>query len=540
MALGVYDTDLTLLSNAETTTGWSDLNVGGGGGGALSIEIDFAIQGTSAITRQVSNNQRGAIYNNGVTTLGADDHYWLWTVSATPGITDNRTLGGIVAVIGNNANNYNGYYLAGADTLPQGGIQNYAIHPSAPVGAVNGAGLSGNPSIFGSYISTNNTAKGDNYAIDVIRYGTGFYLTEGDSIYPITFQSASVVNDSNTNRYGILSAVPGGYALKGRFVVGQDPNQVATASYFADDNTAIAFTDTDRSLSDFTQINFDHPSTQAYLNNIIFTGVGSNNPGQINFLNASTTGSIVSCTFNSIGKTDLNANVVVSSSTWNRCFSVFQSGSTIFDSTFVTPPQQFVVVPPAPPSELTAIANSSSLVSDDPSLVTFCTFAGNGSNHGVEITTAGEYNFQSNLFTGFVSGSATGSAVLFNPTGGTGNLILNVLGGVDSPSFNNLSTGTVTINNNIAVTLTGMRDFTEVRVIESGTTVELAGIENVVSASVGADDNDFTFLQPAGTVVDINLVNIRYVIQRISAFEVPNSDTSIPITQQFDRNYSNP
>ena len=59
MAAPTYGIDLTTLNTAESTTGWSDLNVAGGGGGALSIEIDFAIQGDNAITRQVSNNTRG-------------------------------------------------------------------------------------------------------------------------------------------------------------------------------------------------------------------------------------------------------------------------------------------------------------------------------------------------------------------------------------------------------------------------------------------------------------------------------------------------
>ena len=527
MAAGNYQVDLTTLSTAEATTGWSDLNVAGGGGGALSIEIDFAIQGTNAITRQVTNNTRGATYNNGATTLGADDHYFVWTVCATPGITDIKSAGGITAVIGNSNTQYNAYYVNGSDTLPQGGMQNYAIYSGSTASTTVGGGLSGNPSIFGSYTSTNGTSKGDNYAIDAIRYGTGYYIFDGDVTNPITFVSASQDNDLNINRYGVITKVPGGEALKGRFVVGQTTASVATQAYFVAENESLTFLETEYAKDDFNQIIFDHPSTQVFINNSTFTGIAANNPGQINFLDASTTGSIVDSTFKSIGKTTLNGNVQVTGSVWNECRNVIQSGSVIFESTFNN-------IFNTPSTETT-----SSLISDDPSIVSFNTFNGNGEHFGIEIISTGEYNFQSNTFTGFTSGSTSGSAVLFNPPGGTGNLILNVLGGVDSPSFINLSSGTVTINNNIAVTLTGLRDNTEIRVMENGTNppIELAGIENATDGTT--DDRSFTFSLPSGTVVDINIVNLQYIIQRINAFTIV-SDTEIPIQQRFDRNYSNP
>lgn len=528
MAAGNYQVDLTTLSTAEATTGWSDLNVAGGGGGALSIEIDFAIQGTNAITRQVTNNTRGAIYTAGATTLDPDDHYFVWTVSATPGITNTKAAGGIVAVIGNNSNNWDGWYVNGSDTLPQGGMQNYAIHSSSTPSFTDGTGLTGNPSIFGSYIQTNNTAKGDNYAIDVIRYGTGYYIIDGDAIDPITFISASQDNDLNANRYGVITAIPGGEALKGRFVVGQTTASVATQAYFVAENDSLTFLETEYALDDFSQVIFDHPSTQVFINNTTFTGIADNNPGQVNFLDAATTGSITNSTFKRIGRTTLNGNVQVTGSVWNECRNVIQSGSVIFNSTFTS-------TFPLAGTETTA-----SIVSDDPSLISFNTFNGDGEHFGLQVVVTGSYTLQSNVFNDFVSGSPSGAAILFDPPGGTGDLELNIAGGVASPSFINLSSGTVTINNNINIRLTGMRDNTEVRVMENGTNppVELAGVENATSGST--DDRFFDFFLPAGTIVDINIVNVTYVIQRISAYTIPPSDATIPIQQVFDRNYSNP
>ena len=525
MAAGNYQVDLTTLNLGEATTGWSDLNVAGGGGGALSIEIDFAIQGTFAITRQVTNNTRGATYNNGATTLGADDHYYLWTVCSTPGITVSKTAGGIVGIIGNSNTAYSAWYLNGNDTLPEGGMQNYAIHSSSATSTTVGGGLVGNPTIFGSYIQTNGTSKSDNYAIDAIRYGTGYYIFDGDVTTPITFESASQDNDLSSNRYGVFSGVPGGFELKGRFVVGQTTASVATQAYMDDSNVAIAFVDTEYSLSDFTQINFDHPLTVANLTNVSFTAVGTNNPGQFNVLDAQTTASFESLVFNSTGQTNFNANTQVSSSTWNTCDYIRQSGSGITTSTFNG-----------------TSTGVSQVISDDPSLINNCTWNGNGFTNGITVVTPGEYNFTGNIFTGFGS-IGTSRELRFDPPGGTGDLTINILGGGTNLRVNNLSSGTVTINNNIQVTLTGMKDFTEVRVLDVTTPsnpVELAGIENVVSASVGANDNDFAFSLAAGTDIDIAIHALSYDYLRISNFTVPTADTEIPIQQQFDRNYNNP
>jgi len=517
MAAPTYDTDLTDLSLAETTTGWSDLNVAGGGGGALSLEIDFAIQGNTAVTRQVSNNTRGAVYNNGTTTMGVDDHYFVWTVSATPGITNTKTAGGIAAVIGNNTNNWNGYYLNGSDTLPGGGMNNYAIHSSSTPSFQDGAGLSGNPSIFGSYIQTNNTAKGDNYAIDAIRYGTGFYITDGDVTTPVTFSGSAVVNDSNANRYGVITRVPGGFALKGKYVVGQTSAGTPTQAYFVDSNTSVAITDTEYSLPDFTQIIFDHPSTFFSLDTVSFTTIGTNNKGKFMVNNASTIGSIVSCTFNNFGNTNLNANVQVTGSSWLGCEGIQQNGSTIFNSSIIgtTDP-------------------SGSIISDDPSLISFCTFEGDGTHHGIEVVVTGSYSFAGNQFSGFISGSNGGEELLFNPPGGTGDLTLNIVEGGSNLEFQNLSSGTVTINAQTQVTLTSVVSGSRIKIYEAGTDTEVAGDESSPASG------EFAFNATSGGSVDIVIVNNLYVYFRINGYSVPLTSATLPITQQFDRNYANP
>jgi hypothetical protein len=94
----------------------------------------------------------------------------------------------------------------------------------------------------------------------------------------------------------------------------------------------------------------------------------------------------------------------------------------------------------------------------------------------------------------------------------------------------------------VNVTLTGMEDNTEVRVCAAGDPdTELAGIENAVGGSPG--NRSFTFALDAGTDVDIIVFNIDWILppnNRIDGFTIPGSDTSIPISQVFDRNMDNP
>jgi hypothetical protein len=128
------------------------------------------------------------------------------------------------------------------------------------------------------------------------------------------------------------------------------------------------------------------------------------------------------------------------------------------------------------------------------------------------------------------------NAAIHNSTGSA--VTINVTSGGATPSVRNSNGSSTVVNNNTTITLTGMRDNTEVRVYRAGTTTEIAGIENVVDGSV--DDRTFDFSDAAGNSVDIVVHNIEYVYIKISNFTIPATDSSIPIQQQFDRNYSNP
>jgi hypothetical protein len=136
----------------------------------------------------------------------------------------------------------------------------------------------------------------------------------------------------------------------------------------------------------------------------------------------------------------------------------------------------------------------------------------------------------------------SGNAAIVNSSGGS--VTITVSGG-DTPTIRNTPGSTTTVNSDVTITLTGLKDNTEIRVYnQSGT--ELAGVEN---ATTGTPDNrSWSFAQPASTVVDIRILHgdtaaadgLHYENTEIEDYTIPGSNTSIPIQQRVDRNYSNP
>jgi hypothetical protein len=173
------------------------------------------------------------------------------------------------------------------------------------------------------------------------------------------------------------------------------------------------------------------------------------------------------------------------------------------------------------------------------------TFNSDGTGHAFEMAPTGAGPFTYNLdgwtFNDYaVTDGSTGNEVLFiNPSTLSADITINISGGGDTPTIREVAsyTGTITINNNVNVTLTGMRDNTEVRVLDNVTREFLAGIED---ATTGTTNNrSFSFSLGAGTTVDIAVFNIAFVLppnNRIENFVIPTSDTSIPISQVRDRN----
>jgi len=94
--------------------------------------------------------------------------------------------------------------------------------------------------------------------------------------------------------------------------------------------------------------------------------------------------------------------------------------------------------------------------------------------------------------------------------------------------------GTVNIINPASLTLLGVVSGSEVRMYTEGATGELFGIE-----STNGEDNPTYQYQETGNI-DIVIHNIYYQYFRIDGYAITGGDVILPVSQIFDRNYTNP
>lgn len=303
MALATYVSDLALITLFESTSGIGNF---GGGGGAASAGIDYAIEGTNAVDKQVNATERGFLFTAaGDFTIGADDHFYIWVVVGTYGLADTRDNRGICVAIGDGTGDFVQFHMNGGDTLPLGGMIPYAVR-FVNTALTNLRTLVGTPDTapdsIGCTANITGSAKFANLAADACRIGTGYDILNGTGADPEA-DFAGIAADDVSTREGILLSVDGGFKLQGKLRIGSG----ATACEFLDSNTNIFIADTFHSLADFNEILIEHASSIVTLSNINFTGLGTNSPGRLEVLTAAATLTFVNVGFIDFGETVLGS-----------------------------------------------------------------------------------------------------------------------------------------------------------------------------------------------------------------------------------------
>lgn len=473
MAAPSYTEDLTDIDLAESGSSGIAVNYSGGGGGAPAFGADLGMQGAGCWDRQVSGQERGIVFNQtpGSGTTATDVHIFQWGFVATPGITDNLATRGAYVIIGTGTGANVQYHVEGNDTYGAAGRVGkcYVVRyvTTANTGSVPYRTVTGTPGAtpthFGFGCKTTASAKGSNLGCDAVRYGTGAYITAGESADPATFDGFATQNDSINNRWGILTKIGASYELQGRFVIGQNNSKVATLAYFDDSDRTIQLVDTVHSTTDFTQIIIDHASTEAYLTNINITALGTNNPGRFVVNNASSTVEITGGTWTDIGITTLQAGCTVDGLTWRTSDTVTSNGASLANCVF------------------DRSSATEALVCDDLDDLDGCEFISDGTGHGVDLgtisvnTTMG-WNCTDSGYTASSSGNET--ILVSVPTGTT--LTINVAAGATTPSVYNTGTGGAGSINVVSGQVT-----TTIKVVDIDTGTALQNAMVYVTAAAG-------------------------------------------------------
>lgn len=568
MAITLTD-NRTIIDEGDATTGWTSTNSLG-----VNNTSPLPIESTNRLEIQVSNAIQNAYFTLGSPVNMSAGHIIYFWISHRAEFDTTANIG-VGIQIGDGTNRV-AYGIMGSDnvafahfdgpvvwqclTLDTG---NLAAYPSTTI-----AGVAGNLNLnsitqIGLYFKTIVKSVGGavNCFIDIGRYldpsvndGCAITITGGTSSTPGIFDEIASADrlTGNQQAHGIIRKLGDGlFGVQGPLRFG---NPTGTASsWFEDKNVSVAFED-----RKFT--------SNKYKIKIVDNGVGTTTfkLGTKVGTGASAVGSdgcVISIPNSSGGQFD-SADINVT--------DVFVYGSTFsgFDSGFLLGPnQEFIGCTISNSGAILAgtgsgaylyntnVSNTtatSSLVwnteSETSGRLDGMNFTmGSVGSHAIELGPKTPTTISLNSIT-FNSYEGTGGSNLTPNSGLTGSAIynnsgkditINVSGGT-TPSVRNGVGATTTILNSINVTLTGMKDDTEVRIYRTGTNpaVEIAGIETVTDGTT--DDRSFTFSDEAGNSVDIVIISLTYENLRIENYIIPSTNSSLPIQQSIDRNYLNP
>lgn len=329
MTVATYTSDLTDIFLFETTT---NVSAYGGGGAGLGTGADFAMEGPLCVDKQITNAEKGFMRDNTSNfSIGADDHFFIWVMGATPGICDTRNNRGVIVAIGDDTSNFVKFHVNGSDTLPLGGGQRYVIR-FVETSLANFRTLVGTPgttpSFIGGGLKTTATAKAANLGVDGARIGTGYDILNGTGADPEANFTGISDDDEGTSE-GIFQTAAGGYALQGKLRIGS----TATACEFLDSNALIVFLDTRHSLTDFSEIILENASSILTLTTITFLGLGTNNPGKFVMITSAATATLVGCTFQDFGILTLGTGATFSDCKFINTDIITANGADLNGST---------------------------------------------------------------------------------------------------------------------------------------------------------------------------------------------------------------
>jgi len=433
MTAASYTTDLTTLSTAEATTGYTE-PTGATAGGIAIAEVDYFIQGTGCISKTFNATGLGGLhYNNGSgVTIPTDGAYIAWIYYSAPNAIGTETNGGLRLTVGSGVGDYKSWHVRGSDTYAYGGWICVPVDPTVASDVTTGSPTS-TYQYFGYVVnSVNAVAKGNPFGFDVIRYGrceariNGGDVTNGYA----TFAGFATENDSTTNRWGLIQVVAGGYQVQGLVILGY-----TSAVDFRDSNTSVVIANTKKVASGFNAFEVRQATSRVDWTNISFLALGTVSRG--NFITTDNADvNITGCSFTDMGTFSFLSNGTVLTSTFRRCNLITQGSAVITGCTFDSTNDSVKAV-----------------LANNPANISNCDFISSGTKHALELNTAGTYTFAGNTFSGYAaSNGSTGNEAIYNNSGGA--VTLNITSGGGTPTIRNGAGSSTTVNASISLTIT--------------------------------------------------------------------------------------
>ena len=552
---------LTTITTADTnTTNWDKFGAGGQVGADEDIYIQDSNPGTAeqkSVVTTVGTVEVGLQYNDPTITTadwGTQDHLFVWANYTAPAKLETTASGGQRIAFGNQGNNVDTFYVGGSEAeYIAGGWRCLVASPNQTVQN----GTIGTP--YTSFGAAGLGAEGvgkDNFLVDVIRYGTGLQIVDGDTTNPGTMKSFTDVNDNISNQYGVVRAQGAGAQVQGEISIGHT-DATSTDTYFSDSNYAIFVPNKNplsgissfATLDNFTGLRVLGSGTTAIFSNFSFSTDDDYDKGYFScqpsypFSYASgvvpASVELDGCTFQNWGQTQMSGLTTATNTTWIGCEPITLNSGKLDNCTVEAGIGGTYVIAGSTPNN---ISNTSFIG------VNTTDTSATGYGHALEITSSGSYDFVNNSFVGFDTTGSDGAAIHIDGSGV--DVTLNISGNdaTASPTYK-LSNGAVTPTFNAAVTVnvTGLpvvgptEDATEIRVLLAGqdlfATATGIGTTNI-SAGVGTEahrSSTFSFGMAKGTAIDLRIINLDYIPQFISSITTDNDPTNIASNMKLDR-----
>lgn len=515
MAVPSYETDLLPIDLAEAATAWAEPTATGWLQGAGSSQNDDnPFQGNYAVSKAFNAVGVGGLmcnYGGGI-TIPTDGAFTGWFFWGAPGSLELDSNGGIRFMAGSSLADFESWDVGGLPSYATGGWTNYAVNPTvAEDDLVNSP--TGTLQYFGAAVyNTNSIFKGEPFFVDGFRYGrceARIYGGQTDNY--ATFSGYAAVNDTTTNRWGLIQTISGGYQVKGLVIFGY-----GSAVDFRDSNKNLIIQKTEKVTSNFNAFEVRQAGSKVYLTGINVTSLSVASKGRwITTDNADV--QLTTCVFTDMGTFLFMSNAVVASTTFRRCGQVTQGGGAFTGCTF---------------DRSTA---SAAILSNNPALITGSAFVSDGTGHAIELTAAcaGQtYSLTGCSFTGYAATGTPGSSgneVIYNNSGGA--VTINASGCTGSITYMNGPGATTTVNNTITLTLTGLIDGSDIVILDAGTTTERVNVNENSGTTYAYGYTD------SGSNVDIGVFKAGYVPYYVRTYNLPTTNGNLPIAQEVDRYY---
>jgi hypothetical protein len=447
MAVPTYTEDLTDIATGDEAAGWINFVTNQQGTPAYE-DADYPyIQGSFAVTQDCAKTKTlGNLgYDHGSTiSLPTDGAFLVWQSFSSPFALDDYAgtstgNAGLAVLIGDDANNFDVWEVGGKDKspMPYGGWQCHAVNTTVTRDAV-GAGTKTIDRYCGAQVAlTAYPSKGEVHQVDVMRFGRCSAIFElGEEGSFATIAGFAAVNDNQSNRWGLLQEVSGGYLWQGRMQLGSASNAVT----MSDSNITIFVKWTPKVTENFNLIEVINIDSNIEMTGFTFQVLDVTTTSKGRFLMTDPATVVLdTCTFIDMDTFifDSTGTVTIDGCVFRRCAQVTQGGASFDGCCFLN------------------ATSAVSLLVDDLDNIDNCDFTSDGSNHAIELTedhAGGTYTLTGCTYIGYAgSDGDTGNEVIFNDS--TGHVIINIVDG-DVPTIRNGLGATTALPTSVSLTMT--------------------------------------------------------------------------------------